>query len=318
MTQIVDIVTKNHLFVYDILYNMLIFVARQTMPALYFDDMIFDFALLNVGFAQLDASYQYHNVCSNFCRILLVKEGCGVLFCGNERHDIRAGQMYFVPPLLNHSVLCDEATDYYYVNFTDLSMRIYDHFHQYHYNLERPISPGIEHMVKYICQAAPGFNLEDHAPISYDTPHKTMKRIKEFHRLPAADRMGINGLLHLLLSHFMDKDAPGASVNDIRISKAMWTINRDLVQVPSLDELSDNACLNKNTFIRLFRLQTGFTPTDYIIRRRILRAQLLFVSGNRSVKDVAAKVGYDNISYFGRTFKRIVGISPLHFIQQNV
>lgn len=279
--------------------------------------MNFNFALLHAGQVRLADPYEYGNICSNFSRIILVTEGSGVLLCGDERHELRPDRLYFVPPLLTHSLRFDGASTHCYVMFTDLSMHIYDHFHNYRYVLEIPSTHVLEDIMMYIGRLVPHFLLEDISPVSYDSPNKNMQRIKAFQQLPAPDQMSINGLLHVLLSQFMDKDAPEASVNDIRISKAMWTINRDLTQVPSLDELSAKACLNKNTFIRLFRQQTGFTPVDYIIRRRILRAQLLFVSGNHSVKDVACQVGYDNISYFGRTFKRIVGISPQHFINQN-
>ena len=279
--------------------------------------MNFDFALLNVGFAQLDADCEYNNVCSYFLRILLVTEGSGHIICGNEHHEIRPGRMYLVPPLLTHSVQCTSPTSHYYLNFTDQSMHIYDHFHVYRYSLEVASTPGMEQIMRHIMEVAPDFRLHDLTPVTYDSPHQNMERIKSFRQLPAPGRMTINGLLQVLLSRFMDQHAPAASVQDIRISKALWGINRNLAKVPSLDEIAARACLNKNTFIRLFRLQTGFTPTDYIIRRRILRAQILFVSGNHSVKDVASQVGYDNISYFGRTFKRIVGISPQHFINQD-
>ena len=115
----------------------------------------------------------------------------------------------------------------------------------------------------------------------------------------------------------MDRKAPAASVSDIRVSKAIWTINRDLSEVPSLDELAARACLTKNSFIRLFRLHTGFTPADYIMHRRIMHAQMLFLSGHHSVKEVAHLTGYDNLSYFDRIFQRLVGVTPLAFIQQN-
>lgn len=279
--------------------------------------MNFDFALLNAGFAQFDAQCEYNNVCSYFLRIFLVTEGSGLIICGNEHHEIMPGHMYLIPPLLTHSVHCTTPTSHYYLNFTDQSMRIYDHFHIYRYSLEVPASQNLEMVMRHIMTMAPNFHLHDLTPVTYDSHHQTMQRIKSFRQLPAPNRMSINGLLHVLLSQFMDQDAPAASVQDIRISKALWGINRNLAEVPSLDEIAAKACLNKNTFIRLFRLQTGFTPTDYIIHRRILRAQILFVSGNTSVKEVAHQVGYDNISYFGRTFKRIVGVSPQHFIQQN-
>ena len=106
-------------------------------------------------------------------------------------------------------------------------------------------------------------------------------------------------------------------MNDKRILQALWVVNNDLAHVPSLDRLADDACMTKDSFIRLFRRQTGTTPTDYIIRRRITQAQLLLVSERRSVKQVAAMVGYENVSYFGRTFRRITGMTPMEFVRQN-
>lgn len=279
--------------------------------------MNFDFALLNTGFVQLDQPLCYDNAYSNFSRVIVIKEGSGTIVCGNEEHDVVPGHMYLVPPMIHHSARYEAPVSFYYVHFADLSMRIFDHFHIYHYNLEVPTSEDIIQLVSFVANAAPGLRQNDIVSTHYDSPSRSMQRIKEFRQLPAADRMAINGLLHVLLSRFMDQNAPSASVSDIRISKAVWGINRNLADIPSLDELSAKACMNKNTFIRLFHEQTGFTPTNYIIHRRMLHAQLLFMTGNYSVKAVAHQVGYDNISYFGRTFKRLVGVSPLHFIQQN-
>lgn len=279
--------------------------------------MIFDFALLSAGSISQDNPFEFHDASSSFCRFIYVEQGRGTVYCGNERHTIQPGHIYFVPPLLSHSVQTEGATRLTYVHFTDQTMAIYDHFHQYRYNLEITAPEPILQIIRQIQLSAPHFTVSSLTPSSYDSPHHNMRRIKQFLQLPPASRMLINGMLHVLLSFFMDQDAPAASVNDMRISKAIWTINRDLSQVPSLDELSQQACLNKNSFIRLFRQQTGLTPIDYVIHRRIMRAQILFVSGNRSVKEVAHQVGYDNISYFGRTFKRITGIGPLDFIRQN-
>ena len=279
--------------------------------------MNFDFVLQNVGQVVGDDTTKQNYTMSYSCRVILVEQGSGTICCGNEMHSIVPGHLYLIPPLITHSVHIEGPFSLSFVTFTDQSMRIYDHFHLYRYNLEIEESQGIEQLISHIAQQAPQFCIDHIRQDSYDAPYQTMKRVKAFQNIPAANQMSINGLLHFLLSKFMDSNAPGASVSDIRISKAVWEINRDLAHAPSLDEISAHACLNKNTFIRLFRLQTGFTPTDYIIHRRILQAQFLFISGNRSVKEVAHQVGYDNISYFGRTFKKIVGMSPLHFIHQN-
>ena len=42
-----------------------------------------------------------------------------------------------------------------------------------------------------------------------------------------------------------------------------------------------------------------------------------FIGGKRSVKQVALSLGYDNVSYFGRLFKKVTDVSPMEFIRQN-
>lgn len=279
--------------------------------------MNFDFALLHAGcsFGNLPSSNS--NICSSFLRFIWVKKGSGTITFGEERQSISPDSLYFVPPLLGHSLHCTGPATLYYIYFTDRSMRIYDHFYQYQYRTEIPITPADAYVMNHIVEAVPQFRIADPTSLTtYDQQH-TMQRAKEFLQLPASLKMELNGLLHVLLSHFMHKNAPRTSVSDMRVSQAVWQIDRDLQHVPSLEQMASEACLNKSSFIRLFRRQTGFTPTDYIIRRRMMRAQLLFVSGYRSVKEVANQLGYTDISYFGRTFKRIVGISPQLFIQQN-
>ena len=279
--------------------------------------MNFDLTLLGIGKIQLNSGYNFSRVCSSFSRLFWVTEGKGAVVLEGKPHSLEAGNLYLIPPLVTHDVCNEGANKHYYIFFTDCSMQIYDHFQKYTYPFGIKATETDEAIIRYMMTIAPEFSIPDYNPQSYDNPQVTLQRIKDFQKLPVARRMEINGLLHILLSHFMAEATPHSSVNDQRIRGAMWNINHDLAAVPSLDTLAEKACMAKNSFIRLFRTQIGFTPTDYIIRRRIMRAQLLFISGNSSVKDVANQVGYDNISYFGRTFKRIVGICPREFLRQN-
>lgn len=279
--------------------------------------MNFDFALLHVGVSRYESPCAYPSICSPFSRFIWLKRGSGTICMGEERHVLSPQRFYFVPPLLNHSMQFSEPSICCSISFTDRSMRIFDHFFRYRYSLDIPLTAQDERIVDFIAEAVPQHPFGGENSVTSPASMQLMKRIKDFQQLPAPLQMEIGGLLHVLLSHFMHKNAPAASVSDRRISQTIWNINRDLCHVASLQEMAAEACLNKSSFIRLFRSQTGFTPTDYVIRRRMERAQLLFLSGYHSVKEVANQLGYDNVSYFGRTFKRIVGLSPQQFILQS-
>ena len=64
---------------------------------------------------------------------------------------------------------------------------------------------------------------------------------------------------------------------------------------------------------RLFREQVGKTPREYLTYLRVKSAKKLLAarkSSNYSVADICSMVGFSDVSYFSRVFKKETGISP--------
>jgi AraC family transcriptional regulator len=67
-------------------------------------------------------------------------------------------------------------------------------------------------------------------------------------------------------------------------------------------------------FARQFKATTGLPPYQYVIARRIERAQhLLQRDGELGLAEVALRVGFSDQSKFSFHFKRMVGITPGQF-----
>jgi AraC-like DNA-binding protein len=64
-------------------------------------------------------------------------------------------------------------------------------------------------------------------------------------------------------------------------------------------------------FIRRFKATFGETPHRYLQRRRIERAMYLLRTSDRTVTDICMEVGFTSVGTFGRTFREIVGETPL-------
>ena len=73
-----------------------------------------------------------------------------------------------------------------------------------------------------------------------------------------------------------------------------------------------------NHFRKLFRDETGVTPTDFVTIRRVDRAIELFqlYKDHIPIKDIAFQVGYQDPYYFSRQFKQRTGKSPQQFVSE--
>lgn len=77
-----------------------------------------------------------------------------------------------------------------------------------------------------------------------------------------------------------------------------------------LDELCNLIHISKYYFINIFKNHTGSTPHEYIINFRIGKAKKLLRTTNLSIKDICLNVGFNDESYFIKTFKKLNNITP--------
>jgi AraC-like DNA-binding protein len=78
-------------------------------------------------------------------------------------------------------------------------------------------------------------------------------------------------------------------------------------------DLAQYARVSQEYLSTCFHRETGVTPSDYLERYRIKQAKRLLETTDLSITRVAMEVGFFDSSYFGRVFRREVGISPLAY-----
>jgi AraC-like DNA-binding protein len=66
-------------------------------------------------------------------------------------------------------------------------------------------------------------------------------------------------------------------------------------------------------FSRQFKQTYGMTFQEFLIRRRMTEAVRLLKNPSASVTDVCYTVGFRDLSYFARTFRRYVGMTPSRY-----
>lgn len=80
-----------------------------------------------------------------------------------------------------------------------------------------------------------------------------------------------------------------------------------------LEELAASLGLSANYLSKLFFKETGIHFQDYIVRHRVDRSTGLLSHSNMSITDIATYVGFPSQSYFGRVFKKTIGITPRQY-----
>ena len=108
-------------------------------------------------------------------------------------------------------------------------------------------------------------------------------------------------------------DPPQASHGDTQIQKAQEWLFRNLAQNIRVEELAAQLFMSPRTFARRFKAATGDTPINYLHRLRINTAKHLLENDLKSVRQVSREVGYEDLTFFRRLFKRYTGSPPREY-----
>ncbi|HVM78487.1 MAG TPA: AraC family transcriptional regulator [Stellaceae bacterium] len=95
-----------------------------------------------------------------------------------------------------------------------------------------------------------------------------------------------------------------------RLKRAIEYIEASFADSVSLADIASAAGLTRMHFAAQFKAATGLRPHEYLLRRRIERAQEKLAGTRMSLVEVALSVGFQTQSHFTSVFTRMVGLPP--------
>ena len=120
------------------------------------------------------------------------------------------------------------------------------------------------------------------------------------------------------------KEIPGQSVS----RKTMDSQNRVKVMLSfikdnygnhiSLADIADSAHVSRSECIRCFKKYIDETPISYLTNFRIESAAHMLIMTEEPVNEIATICGFDDMSYFSKTFKNKKGVSPSQYRQEQI
>ncbi len=113
------------------------------------------------------------------------------------------------------------------------------------------------------------------------------------------------------LSEIIEK--PSINVATRKLVYSIDYIHENFNKNFSVSTLAELEHLSTSRFYSVFKENTGYSPSEYIIVLRINRACSMFMQTDMSVQEVAAQVGYRDSFYFSRIFKKYMGVSPVAY-----
>lgn len=101
-----------------------------------------------------------------------------------------------------------------------------------------------------------------------------------------------------------------AKVEPALVSSAKKYIQARFSERISLDEAAQAVNASTRHFCKVFKEATGITFTDYLARVRVEKAKHLLENPHLRVSEIAFETGFESISQFNRSFKRVTRMTP--------
>lgn len=124
-----------------------------------------------------------------------------------------------------------------------------------------------------------------------------------------------NTLVALIASQYLEQAKPGDPYSRPEIiSKAFRSIlERDFTTVKKPKEYAQILNISTPYLNDCVKNSTGHSVSYHIQQHLILEAKRLLYHSDKSVKEIASELGYDDYTYFSRLFTKLTGMTALTF-----
>jgi AraC-like DNA-binding protein len=120
-------------------------------------------------------------------------------------------------------------------------------------------------------------------------------------------------LVWLVRQHF----AEPATERHLQVEQCLCYIHENYVRDFPVAALANAVLVSPSYLFRIFRKRLGVTPMHYRNLVRVEKAKLLLLDRTLRMGEVAEQVGFEDVKYFARVFRKETGASPSEFRARN-
>lgn len=230
--------------------------------------------------------------------ILYCTEGAGQIICNSVEYNIKKGDLFIINSNALHCAVTDDILRYYCL-IVDLNFLAGNDIQAEKMEFDSLVQ----------------------SKIAADLYEKVVEEIasEEEYRIAGIRARVLELFVYLSRNHSqLASDDKNVLVADENIKLAIGYIKANFQQRITLEGIADEVGLSKYYFARTFKKATGMTFVTYLNVIRCRNAKKLLSTNKYTIHEIANMCGFENDSYFSKTFKSTMGCLPSDLLRQKL
>lgn len=243
-------------------------------------------------YLHIDYKYRMHS--HQFYEINMISEGCGRHYIENNFLDTAVGDVFVIPPGVNHGYYSDKKLNIYHVLIKS------EFFSRYAEELSQingfDILFDIEPQIRLTAGKTLNLNIGDYMVPVFKDALEEMISIEK-----SGNYVYLNALTMAFVCRLCERMCGAVSQScEKDIVGVMEYIKNNLDAKITLDLLAGFAHMSPATLNRRFRAVTGHSPMDYVLSCRVSKARKLISENTRGKTDIANICGFYDVSHMNK------------------
>ena len=253
--------------------------------------------------SKIDSNYVVHprvlHKHTDFFEVLFVRSGTGVYIVEEKRYPIKEGDLIIcnAGTLHDEDPMCSQDLNTYCVALTNINIPNLPPNHLID-SIYTPVFPSGQFSKTIL-----GLMESIYGLLACDSDVFT----EACHYLSSAL---VSVLLEIIRKNCEKTGNTRLSSTNIIAAQVKNYIDSHYDEDFTLQDIAEAIRVSPYHLSHVFKDETGYSPKQYTLRRRLGEAQTLLISTTRPVTEIAMSVGFGNHTHFDSMFKKYIGMSP--------
>lgn len=265
--------------------------------ACYYDDLI-----------EMEVEWHWHQE----FEFIILSEGDSIVTAGNEKYMVKEGDGIFINSEVLHAGFRTDTPTCRYHSFVFHPALIGGSFESVFWN--RYLHPLMEN------KSLQGFYLSQDIPWQKEILELLEQSwqcfAKESPGYEFTVREGLSKLIFSICTNISaqkNSPSPKALRDGERMKRMMQYISEHYSEEITIADLAHCAMISESECLRCFHNTIHSTPIQYVKQFRIHKAASLLSSTDLKIVDIGSRCGFQEMSYFAKSFKKVYGCTPTEY-----